>query len=80
MMTPLLADGSLARISAAAAATMAAEADVPETDVVVPAWFSVRMDSPGAPMKASAPVFANEATVSPWVVAVTPTTPASPAG
>src|SRR5262245_38536553 len=47
-MTPLEAPGSMARNSAAAAATMADEAEVPETLVEPPPGTSVVMSVPGA--------------------------------
>ncbi len=54
-MTPFDADGSAARRSAAAPATIADDADVPDTDTYPPPAAVVRIPSPGAARKTSAP-------------------------
>ena len=79
-MTPLEAPGSIARSSAAAAATSADAADVPDTVTVPPPAASVRIPSPGAPRNVSSPWFEAESSWSDSFVLETPTTPRSPAG
>ena len=54
-MTPFEADGSFARSSAAAAATTAAEADVPVIEVEPPPGATVRMPTPGAARNTAGP-------------------------
>src|SRR5205807_10556938 len=56
-MTPFVTDESFAFSSAAAPATIAAEADVPDTDTVPPPTASASTETPGAAMKASSPEF-----------------------
>ena len=79
-MVPLEAPGSIARRSAAAAATSADDADVPVTVVVPPPAASVSMSVPGAPRNVSAPWFEEPSSWSARFVFETPTTPRSPAG
>src|SRR4051812_44472 len=79
-MTPLDADGSLAARSAAEPATMAADAEVPVTEVVPPPGASVVIPTPGAPRKVSAPELLPDHRASFWSVAETPMTVALPAG
>ena len=79
-MTPLVAVGSFARSRAAAAATSAAEAEVPVIEVVLPPAARVRMSVPGAPRKVSAPKLELALRASFWSVFETPMTPRSPAG
>src|SRR3954447_8843340 len=55
MMTAFEAAGSFALRSAAAPATIAAEADVPVIDVVPPPSASARTPTPGAPRNVSLP-------------------------
>src|SRR5262245_248920 len=74
-ITPFEADESAAARRAAAPATCAAAAEVPETDPPI-----VSIDSPGAPRKAASPVLEKEARESEASVAETPMTPVSPAG
>ena len=76
---PLDAAGSFAFNSAAAPATIAAEAEVPVT-LVVPEVSFAEIPTPGAEMNAASPEFEPDQRVSSWFVAATPTTFASPAG
>ena len=78
-MVSLDAPWSAARRRAADPATIAAEAEVPETEVV-PVASDAAMSTPGAVTKTAALVLENEATASFWSVAPTPTTLARPAG
>ena len=73
--TPFEAEGSLALTSAADAAAIAAEADVPVTEPE-----PEEMSTPGAAKKVSAPEFEPVHRVSSRSVAETPTTLAMPAG
>src|SRR5450759_3920338 len=79
-IAPAVADGSTARMSAAAPATSAAAADVPVMDEYVPEASVVSMPTPGAATNTSAPKFELAHSASDGSVAATPTTPVSPAG
>src|SRR6187200_3051882 len=86
--TPFDSSGSFAASRAAAPATDAAAAEVPEMlTTSSPGWAVagsneavVRMSTPGAAMKAAGPRLAEVATASEASVEVTPMTPRSPAG
>ena len=65
--------------SAAAPATIAADAEVPDTDEV-PVASDAAMSVPGAVTNTAALVLLNDAAASAWSVAPTPTTLARPAG
>src|SRR4029450_2507892 len=72
--------GSAASNSAAAPATIAAEADVPVTLVVPPPTASASIPTPGAPIKGWGPELLPPHSASLSSVAETPTTFALPAG
>ena len=79
-IVPDVAAGSMARRRAAAAATSADEAEVPETTRIEPSAARVGISTPGAATKTSEPRLLLVASASVRSVAATPTTPVAPAG
>src|SRR5262245_1010303 len=79
-ITPLLSDGSTARMNAAAPATKAAEAELPLHATYPPFLYVLTISTPGAAMKIVGPKLLLDARASFWSVAETPTTLLSPAG